>query len=266
MAKTNSFSKFVYKLYSFNLTYRESVSWWKNSVLRKNQYHIGLRKGSVGANVVMVETPDQVRQIAAYFKKFEVMADHREYLSAMIHAQPVDFVVISTGIGTPPIAIGMEELSIVGVKNFIYIGSGKPLRPDNKEGDIVIVKAAAKEDGTSQEYLPMLIPAVGNIELINAARKVFKKNSIKFQIGITATVDLDPYHIPDAIPLQVDYDCQMQKFMAANVAAVDRSCAGVYAVATKLHKPACCILQMGEAESPVSDALIKCLPELFIEY
>lgn len=266
MAKTNSFSKFVYRLYSFNLTYREFVSWWKNSVLRKEQYHIGLRKGYVCANVVMVETPAQVRQIAAYFKDYRVMADHREYLSIMVHTQAMDFLVISSGIGTPPIAIGMEELSMIGIKNFIYLGSGKSLHSPLKKCDILIVKAAAKEDGTSQEYLPMLIPAVADIELINAVRKAFKHHTIGYHIGITATVDLDPYHIPDAIPLQADYDRQMQKFMAANVAAVDRSCAGVYAVATKLHKPACCILLMEEAGSLLPETLIQCLPEFFIEY
>lgn len=264
MAKINPFSNFVYRLHSFNLTYRSLVSWWKNSVLEKEQYHIGLRKGSGCANAIMVETPAQVRQIATYFKDYQIMADHREYLSIMVRLQSKNFLVISTGIGTPPIAIGMEELSIVGIKNFIYLGSGKPLHSKLKENDILIVKAAAKEDGTSQEYLPMLIPAVANIELINAVRKTFKQHAIGFHVGITAAVDIDPYHIPEAIPLQADYDQQIQRFKTANIAAIDRACAGVYAVATKLHKPACCILQMGEAESPISETLIKCLPELSI--
>lgn len=262
MTKMNPFSNFVYKLYSFNLGYRHFVSWWKNDILKKNQYHIRLKKGEGSENVVMVETPAQVYQIAEYYKNFQVLADHREYLSIRVHTSTIDFLAISTGIGTPPIAIGMEELSIIGVKRFLYLGSCKPLQPNVKNGDLLIVKAAVKEDGTSREYLPIIIPAVGDVYLINAARKVFKEAEISFHVGITVTVDIDPYHIPEQIPLKSQYDRQIHEFMAGNVLAAERAAAGVYAVATKVHKPACCILQACVAESEIPIRLIERLPSI----
>ncbi|MGV8025671.1 MAG: nucleoside phosphorylase [Anaerolineaceae bacterium] len=260
MTAKNPFSSFVYKLYSFNLPYRKFVCWWKNDVLKKSQYHIGLRKGEGSANVVMVETPAQVRQIAEYFGNFEVLADHREYLSILIKTPQSEFLVISTGIGTPPIAIGMEELAIIGVKQFLYIGSCKPLLSFFKEDELLIVKAAIKEDGTSREYLPMIIPAVGDVNLINKARSELMNKGNPFHLGISVTVDLDPYHIPDQIPLQVQHEQQIQTFKDGSAMAVDRAAAGVYAVATKIQKPACCILRACEAESELPFSLIESLP------
>ncbi len=260
MTIKSPFSNFVYKLYSFNLGYRKFVCWWKNDILKKSQYHIGLRKGEGSVNVVMVETPEQVRQIADYYKNFKVLADHREYVSILIHTPTIDFLAISTGIGTPPIAIGMEELAIIGVKRFLYLGSCKSLLSLLKEDELLIVKAAIKEDGTSREYLPMIIPAVGDVNLINRARSELKNKGIPFQTGISLTVDLDPHHIPDQIPLQSQYEQQIQVFKEGNALAADRAAAGVYAVATKIHKPACCILRACEAESELPLLLIESLP------
>lgn len=260
MTTKNPFSNFVYKLYSFNLGYRKFVCWWKNDILKKNQYHIGLRKGEGSVNVVMVETPEQVRQIADYYKNFKVLADHREYLSILIHTPTIGFVAISTGIGTPPIAIGMEELAIIGVKRFLYLGSCKSLSSLLKEDEFLIVKAAIKEDGTSREYLPLIIPAVGDVDLINKARSAFKNMGISFKTGISLTVDLDPHHLPDQIPLQAQYEQQIQVFKEGGALAADRAAAGIYAVATKIHRPACCILRTCEAESKLPLPLIKSLP------
>jgi len=263
MTIKTSYSNFVYRLYSFNLRYRKLVCWWNNDVLKKKQYHIGLRKGEGSANVVMVETPAQVRQLAEHFHDSTILADHREYLSMLIKAPAAQFLAISTGIGTPPIAIGMEELAIIGAQRFVYIGSCKPVSPMLKEGDLFVVKAAVKEDGTSREYLPSIIPAVGDVGLINEVRSALKKAAVPFQVGISVTVDLDPYHLSEQIPLKQQYEQQMEVLKAGSALATDRAAAGVYAVATKVHKPACCILMAAEAESELSSSLIDTLPDLF---
>ncbi len=39
----------------------------------------------------------------AYFKDYRSWQTHREYLSNMVHTQAMDFLVISSGIGTPPL-------------------------------------------------------------------------------------------------------------------------------------------------------------------
>lgn len=263
MAAKNPFSNFAYKLYSFNLAYRKFVCWWKNDVLKKDQYHIGLRKGAGGENVVMVETPAQVRQIAEFYGDFEVLADHREYLSVLVRTPRAKFLAISTGIGTPPIAIGMEELSVIGIQRFLYIGSCKPISSDMKANDLLVVKAAVKEDGTSREYLPGSIPAVADVKMVNQVRSALSNAKIRFQVGISATVDLDPRHVPAAVPLQAHYDEQIEAFKAGHVLAVDRASAGVYAVATKLHKAACCILRACESEFQLPLSLIASVLEIF---
>ncbi len=263
MSVKNLFSNFFYRLYSFDLNYRKFVCWWKNEILKNTQYHIGLHKGEGGTNAVLVETPAQVEQIAASFKNTKALVDHREYFSVLIDVSSTQFLAISMGIGTPPIAIGMEELSIIGIDRFLYIGSCKPLTNKMKDGDFLLVKAAIKEDGTSREYLPNIIPAVADVKFLNKVRGTLQKAGIPYHIGISATIDLDPYHLPAQFPLQQEYQKQIEVFRNGNAYAIDRAAAGVYAVATKVHKPACCILYARAPEFTLPIELIEHLSEIF---
>jgi uridine phosphorylase len=263
MGGMNWFAVRKYKWYSFHLDYRRLVSWWNNTILRKPQYHIGLRFGEIPPDVVLVETPRQARQIAECLGNYHEMEDHREYLSIRIQTEKNSLLVISSGIGTPPIAIGLEELSLIGGERFLYLGSYTSLQKVSKEEQLLIVKGAVKEDGTSQEYLPQIIPAVADIHLLNAARRALTDAHLSYRIGISATIDIDPSHYPPPTPMQAPIEKHVRQLKEGNTLAIERAAAGVYAVAAKIHKPAVCILQNGEPGLPFSEKLIRVIPQMF---
>jgi len=264
MIGKNWYAACKYKWYSFHLDYRRLVSWWNNRILRTPQYHIGLRPGEIPVDVVLVETPHQARQIAEHLGNYRVMEDHREYLSIHVQTEKNAFLVISSGIGTPPIAIGMEELSLIGGKRFLYLGSCIPLQKGLKDEQLLIVKGAVKEDGTSQEYLPQIIPAVADIYLLNAARRALTDAHLPYLIGISATIDIDPSHYPPTTPMQTSVEKRIQQLKEGNTLAIERAAAGVYAVAAKIHKPAVCILQNSAPGSDFSEKLIHVIPQMFL--
>ncbi len=266
MSGMNWYAACKYKWYSFHLEYRRLVSWWNNKILHKPQYHLGLRYGEIPRDVVLVETPHQVLQIAECLGNYRVMKDHREYLSIRVQAGETSLLVISSGIGTPPIAIGLEELSQIGGKRFLYLGSFQPLQKGLKDGQLLIAKGAVKEDGTSQEYLPRIIPAVADIHLLNAARRALTGSNLPYQVGISATIDIDPSHFPADTPMRSQNERRFQQLKDGNVVALERAAAGVYAVAAKIQKPAVCILQEGEAGLDLPEKLIRVIPQMFQEY
>ena len=137
------------------------------------------------------------------------------------------------------------------------------MQMESKSDRLLIVKAAVKEDGTSQEYLPMMIPALSDIRLLNAARHAFDDGNISYQIGISATTDIDPSHFPADTPMRSQSEQRFQQLKQGNVVALERAAAGVYALATKIQRPAICILQEGEPGLDLSEELIRVIPQMF---
>lgn len=73
-------------------------------------FHLHLKPGQVGGNVILVGDPGRVKAISAYFEKIEVEAQNREFISCTGTIKGKRVTVISTGIGTDNIDIVLNEL------------------------------------------------------------------------------------------------------------------------------------------------------------
>ncbi len=73
-------------------------------------FHLNLKPGQVGGNVILVGDPGRVKAISAYFEKIEVEAQNREFISCTGTIKGKRVTVISTGIGTDNIDIVLNEL------------------------------------------------------------------------------------------------------------------------------------------------------------
>ena len=128
------------------------------------QYHIGL-DSTIDLKPSYAGDPGRVEKIAAKLDNPEFVGQNREYTTWRGQANGKNILVMSTGMGGPSTAIGVEELVVCGVKNFIRVGTcgGMDLRV--RGGDIVIASGAIRMEGTSREYLPIEFPAVADFEL-----------------------------------------------------------------------------------------------------
>ena len=117
------------------------------------------------------------------------MAQNREYVTWTGTLLGEQVSVVSTGIGCPSTAIAVEELVEAGADTFIRVGSAGAIQPEGQMGDVAIVTAAIRDEGTSRQYLPIEFPAVADLDVVNALRAAAKKLGFRYHIGVAQSKD-----------------------------------------------------------------------------
>ena len=134
------------------------------------QPHIHLDEGTGIRCAILPGDPARVERIAAYLDDVRDHGSHREYRSISGTWRGVPVLAMSTGRGGPSAAIAVEELRRIGVESLIRIGSCGALQTGIAVGDLILVQAAVREEGTSQAYVPAAYPAVSDAALLTVAR------------------------------------------------------------------------------------------------
>ena len=86
-------------------------------------HHIQLSRGDVGRYVLLPGDPARCSLIAEHFDNAEKIAQNREYTTYTGYLLGEKVSVMSTGIGCPSTAIGVEELAAIGADTFIRVGT-----------------------------------------------------------------------------------------------------------------------------------------------
>jgi uridine phosphorylase len=153
------------------------------------QHHLHLKEGDVGEYVLMPGDPGRAEVIARHFDNAKHIATNREYVTYTGYLDGVKVSVTSTGIGCPSSAIAMEELVRVGAKTFIRVGTSGSIQPGTKSGELAIVSAAIRDEGTSLHYMPADFPAVAHYEVVQALRKAATDKGLTHRVGISQSKD-----------------------------------------------------------------------------
>jgi len=67
--------------------------------------------------------------------------------------------IISFGMGSPNAATAMDLLSAISPPAVLFLGKCGGLKKKNRLGDLILPIAAIRSDGTSNDYLPIEVPA-----------------------------------------------------------------------------------------------------------
>ena len=153
------------------------------------QHHLHLKEGDVGEYVLMPGDPGRAEVIARHFDNAKHIATNREYVTYTGYLDGVKVSVTSTGIGCPSSAIAMEELVRVGAKTFIRVGTSGSIQPGTISGELAIVSAAIRDEGTSLHYMPVDFPAVAHYEVVQALRKAATDKGLAHRVGISQSKD-----------------------------------------------------------------------------
>jgi len=132
------------------------------------QFHISLEAGDIGETVILPGDPARSKKIASGMDKYEFVAECREYTTYTGTTGGVKVSVMSTGIGCPSVAIGVEELANIGARNLIRLGTTGALQPEIEPGSLIVATGAVRGDGTTPEYVPIEFPAIADREVVNA--------------------------------------------------------------------------------------------------
>jgi uridine phosphorylase len=153
------------------------------------EFHLHLKAGDVGRYVLLPGDPARCEKIAAYFEHAHFVAQNREFVTwtGMLLGEKVS--VVSTGIGSPSTAIAVEELVEVGADTFIRVGSSGAIQPDGHRGDVAIVTASIRDEGTTPQYLPVEFPAVADLDVVMALRTAARQLKVPYHVGVAQSKD-----------------------------------------------------------------------------
>ncbi|MCP4294812.1 MAG: uridine phosphorylase [Proteobacteria bacterium] len=155
-------------------------------------YHIALCHNDLeGAEIaVLPGDPGRVLYLAEMLDSSpKKLAVNREYTSYLANVGNKKVLIISTGMGSPSVGIGLEELAMIGIKKFIRVGTTGAIQQKIDIGDLILSTGAVRLDGTSKHYAPLEYPAVSDFELNMSLSKSASDLSISMHCGITASSD-----------------------------------------------------------------------------
>ena len=145
--------------------------------------------GDVAESVLIPGDPKRAEKIATYFDNYKKVADYRGYVTFTGNVGKTPISTCPSGIGCPSAAIVVEELTNIGAKNLIRVGTTGALQPDIDIGDIVIATASARADGATNAFVPPGYPAVANFQVVKALIEAANKLKKKYHLGIVVSSD-----------------------------------------------------------------------------
>jgi uridine phosphorylase len=219
------------------------------------QDHIALAEGDVGRYVFLPGDPGRCELIASYFDDPQKVASHREYETWTGYLEGEKVSVTSTGIGGPSAAIALEELVAIGSDTFVRVGTSGSMQEHIKPGDIAIVSAAIRDEGTSLHYLPIEFPAVADVELTQALSDVARGMGKTVHVGVSQSKDsFYGQHSPERMPVAGRLAERWTAWMGGGAICSEMEAASLYIVASVLRVRASGLMMvMGHPDqSPMS--------------
>jgi DeoD family purine-nucleoside phosphorylase len=145
--------------------------------------------------------------------------------------------VQATGMGCPSAAIVIEELSQLGVKRMIRVGTCGGLQPDFKLGDLIVALSAVPADATATSYLAGEVHApTADWDLVHGAVHAAKELGKPVRVGPIVSSDL--FYNPDA--------AQYQRWSNRGVLAVEMEAAVLFTLGALRKFRAGCLLTVSD--------------------
>lgn len=163
----------------------------KISNVHEKMYHIGLSRTDIqdAKYALLPGDPARVNKIAQAFGEYTELRFNREYKSSLVKVQGEPVLICSTGMGGPSVAICLEELAMLGVQKFIRIGTTGTIQEHVNIGDLIINNASVRLEGTATHYAPLEYPAVADLELTYALKKIAIDTNLPHHVGIGISSD-----------------------------------------------------------------------------
>ena len=202
-------------------------------------HHIQLKRGDVGRYVLLPGDPGRCPLIAKYFDQAEKIAQTREYTTYTGYLLGEKVSVMSTGIGCPSTAIGVEELAAIGADTFIRVGTSGGMQQHVQVGDLAITMAAVRDEGTTPQYMPLAFPAVADLDVTLALREAAERLGVRYHVGVTQSKDsFYGQRQPERMPVADQLMNRWKAWIAGGVLCSEMEAAAIFVVSSVLKKRA----------------------------
>ena len=125
--------------------------------------------------------------------------------------------------GAPAVAMYVEVLSLLGVKNIVGCGYVGGISPSMEIGSYVVPSAACGLDGCSRSYYPYRFIFPSSPSLTNELCSLLKDQGVKYQVGQIVSIDA----------LMLEDDIMIKDFADQMFCCVDLESAILYALGEK---------------------------------
>jgi len=129
-----------------------------------------------------------------------------------------------SGPGAPFATIVVEELTALGVKQFLIVGLAGSLRASLRVGSLVVCDKALRDEGTSHHYVKRCAFARPSPRLVAKLVDTLKRNRVSFAEGPGWTTDA-PYRETIA---------EIRRYRKSGILTVEMEAAAVFTVARLL--------------------------------
>ncbi|MHA1993292.1 MAG: nucleoside phosphorylase [Candidatus Hodarchaeales archaeon] len=152
------------------------------------QYHIGLAKGDLAENIVLVGDPARPNLVKNLFSEIYFETQVREFRTITGRIGETDISIMSSGIGPSNIEICMVEImQICDSPSIIRAGSCGGLQLYINIGDLVISTGSVRFEDTSLYFIPEGYPAIADWEILLALNEAARREKIPYHIGLSAS-------------------------------------------------------------------------------
>jgi AMP nucleosidase len=139
----------------------------------------------------------------------------------MPNASADGITIINFGMGSPNAATIMDLLSAVDPNAVLFLGKCGGLKKKNKVGDLILPIAAIRSDGTSNDYLPVEVPALPAFKLQSAISTAINRYKKEYWTGTVFTTNRRVW----------EYDARFKKYLVKTRAmAIDMETATIFTV------------------------------------
>ena len=154
--------------------------------------------------------------------------------------------IINFGMGSPNAATVMDLLSAVNPNAVLFLGKCGGLKKKNMVGDLILPIAAIRSDGTSNDYLPMEVPALPAFKLQSAISATIIRYKKEYWTGTVYTTNRRVW----------EYDDRFKKYLVKTRAmAIDMETATIFTVGFANEIPTGALLLV--SDQPMISAGIK---------
>lgn len=127
-----------------------------------------------------------INYVENFAEKFGVEIIGRD--KPMQTATSDNVTIINFGMGSAMAATVMDLLSAIEPKAALFLGKCGGLKK-TKLGDLILPIAAIRGEGTSNDYMPLEVPALPSFRLQMAVSYVVKKNNLDYWTGTVYTTN-----------------------------------------------------------------------------
>jgi AMP nucleosidase len=182
--------------------------------------------------------------IENFAEKFDVPIVGED--KSMPNASSHGITIINFGMGSPNAATIMDLLSAIMPEAVLFLGKCGGLKRKSELGSLILPIAAIRSDGTSNDYLPLEVPALPAFSLQRAVSSTIRDLGLDYWTGTVFTTNKRVW----------EYDERFKKYLSKTRAiAIDMETATIFTVGFYNQIPTGALLLV--SDQPMISAGIK---------